>query len=177
MADKNFKLLAYIKEKGPTQTAFATKVGIDRQTLISWINCKKTPSLSSLYAIADTFDADPFELNRQLNFGIHLDQGDTPLQKLEFRVKILEDLINFQDANSVAAAYVLGALQDRDLTVIDLLIETLITVESWKKFCEDGTMFSEDLKDLQNWLEIQVPDVKLIDQPSGAESFSSKALQ
>ena len=47
-----------MKENGLNQVRLAEKVGIKQNTISSWLNGKKEPSITSLWLLADYFDVD-----------------------------------------------------------------------------------------------------------------------
>lgn len=47
-----------MKENGLNQVQLAEKVGIKQNTISSWLNGKKEPSITSLWLLADYFDVD-----------------------------------------------------------------------------------------------------------------------
>ena len=47
-----------MKENGLNQVRLVEKVGIKQNTISSWLNGKKEPSITSLWLLADYFDVD-----------------------------------------------------------------------------------------------------------------------
>ncbi|MFG6101230.1 helix-turn-helix transcriptional regulator [Leptothoe sp. EHU-05/26/07-4] len=164
---KNHKLLAFINDQNLNQTSFAKEVGVDRQTIISWINYKKATSLSSLYAIATRFGRDPYELNEELDLRVQITEADTALQKLQKELADLRewfelpepcDLKDDKDKQAEATVnFVLGALERKRLAPIDVVSKTTLTTADWVRFYNTGEIGEEDLEDLLEWLELKIP--------------------
>ena len=52
------RIRGLMKENGLNQVRLAEKVGIKQNTISSWLNGKKEPSITSLWLLADYFDVD-----------------------------------------------------------------------------------------------------------------------
>lgn len=161
---KNHKLLAFISDQNLNQTSFAKEIGVDRQTVISWINRKKEPSLSSLHAVATRFGRDPYQLNEELDLGVQLTEADTALQKLQKELAEVKEWFGLPEpcelADKQAEAtvnFVLGALQTKGLAILDVVTKTTLTTADWKQFYETGKILDADLEDLLEWLELKIP--------------------
>ncbi|MEM8610378.1 MAG: helix-turn-helix domain-containing protein [Cyanobacteria bacterium P01_H01_bin.105] len=176
---KNHKLLAFIADQNLNQTSFAKEVGVDRQTVISWINQKKEPSLSSLHAIATRFGVDPYQLNEDLNLGVQLTEAETALQKLQKEVSGLKEWIKLpepcelEDKQAEATVnFILGALDAKNLSLLDVIAKTTLTSNDWIRFYSSGEISDEDLQDLLDWLELKIPGRSKKSGP-GAKSTKS----
>ncbi len=161
---KNHKLLAFISDQNLNQTSFAKEIGVDRQTVISWINRKKEPSLSSLYALATRFGRDPYQLNEELDLGVQLTEADTALQKLQRELAEVKEWFGLPEPCELddkqaesTVNFVLGALQRKGLAVVDVVTKTTLTTADWKQFYKTGEISGTDLEDLLEWLELKIP--------------------
>lgn len=56
IVEKRIKEL--MKEQGLNQVRLAEKVGVKQNTISSWLNKKKEPSITSLWLLADYFDVE-----------------------------------------------------------------------------------------------------------------------
>jgi DNA-binding XRE family transcriptional regulator len=167
---RNHKLLAFIADQQHTQTSFAKAVDVDRQTVISWIDQKKSPSLSSLYKMATAFGEDPYELNEKLGLGVILSQADTEIQKLQKEFQQFKAWfalpgtvrIKGDPVGSARVNLVLGALESLELCLLDMLVETPLTVAEWRTFYTEGEIDDELLNELHEWLGIKDPEIKSV---------------
>ena len=176
---KNHKLIAFIADQKLNQTSFAEAIGVNRQTVISWINRNKGVSLSSLYAISNRFGMGLTEVNEQLDLGVQLSEADTAIEKLYARIEKLEASSNFAHQERLEKLeawfglprveslekgkkfdtrnFIIGSLHNRNLCVIDLLTETTTTVSVWKNFIDTGEISQETLSDIIEWLDTDLP--------------------
>ena len=184
MAQENLKLKLFIKESGYNNTTFAKKIGYSRVMVSAWVGGTKPPSKAALYAIAQEFNREPHQLNGELGFNLVLPDDElTPIEKLTQRVAQLEARLysHLDEAESIAANYVLGLLFEKDYTALDVLIGTTLTAKTWKVFCQTGKISDSDKENLLNWLQslvdfqVEIPTEDSI-LTSGNESFP-KALQ
>lgn len=52
------RIKSLMKEEGLNQVQLAEKVGVKQNTISSWLRCKKEPSITSLWLLADYFNVD-----------------------------------------------------------------------------------------------------------------------
>ena len=161
---RNHKLLDFIQRQHLNQTSFADAIGVNRQTVISWINRTKGVSLSSLYAIATRFGMTPTDANEELDLGVEFTEVDTEVEKLQTRLRKLETWFTLPDAETLSKEpafdtrnFIIGSLDNRNLCTLDVLTETAMTVNSWRHFMKTGQLDKEICDDLLDWLGINLP--------------------
>lgn len=187
MADRNLKLLSFIKEQGYNQTSFAAAIGVDRQTVISWLNRTKATSYTSLLGIATKFDRNPLQLKEELDLDVDVPNTETAVTKLraEFEAQVdklcqeiqrlnqkIEKLeqwfalpsrpVDLFDKTSEANVNrVLGVMRDSGLTLLDALIQTPVTLREWQVFFATGDIDAESLDELYEWLGLVEDSAKI----------------
>lgn len=183
-ADRNLKLLQFIKDQKLNQTSFAAAIGVDRQTVISWLNRTKSTSYVSLCGIAAKFDRDPIELNEELELGVEIPSSETAITKLKAQFKEEIELLHgtvsrlnqkiekveewfalpskavnlFDKERESNVNRILGVMRDSNLTLLDALVETPLTVQQWQIFLVTGEIDKENLDELYEWLGLLVEE-------------------